>query len=112
MFDRKRPCANCPFRKGKGAAFLLGKERLEGIRHQEAFQCHKTVDYSENWEGEPGDTPQQCAGLIAILHRENTPNTIMQVAQRLIGMDFSEFDPNHDAYECWEDALKDHCHEG
>lgn len=42
--------------------------RLEEIRHMTAFQCHKT--YEDDHDGRPGDSPQQCAGLMAVLSRE------------------------------------------
>lgn len=89
MFDLKRPCANCPFRTDIAANFRLSRKRLEEIFEAPAFQCHKTVDYSQAKDdvGRQGDKPQQCAGLMALLHAEGKPNAIMQVAGRLIGYD-------------------------
>lgn len=109
MFDLKRPCANCPFRKECGKSFRLGTERLEEIFEAVSFQCHKTVDYEH--EDDPirkqGNKPQQCAGLMSLLSRADKPNQIMQVAERL-----GYFDPSrleHDAvYASLEDAIKDH----
>src|SRR5262245_3105406 len=97
MFDLKRPCVNCPFRKGQGPLFQLSAERLEEILNAPAFQCHKT------FEGRP----QQCAGLMSLLDRESQPNQIMQVAER-----WGEFDPelidHRDVYETISDALVAH----
>jgi hypothetical protein len=107
MFDLKRPCSNCPFRKGQGHLFMLELERLTEIRNQSAFQCHKTVDYHDNGSS-PGDRPQQCAGLMAVLSRENADNQIMQIAQRLGHLNASELDPDHEAYETWADVLDAH----
>lgn len=85
MFDLKKPCRNCPFRKGQGELFNLGTARCLEIFNGAAFQCHKTVDYDH--EGDPylrqGKAPQQCAGVMSLLHRANLPNQIMQVAERL-----------------------------
>lgn len=110
MFALKRPCANCPFRIGQGSRFQLAPERLSGIWRASAFQCHKTVDYSnfEDEEARAGDRPQQCAGLMAILHREDEPNQIMQVAQRLGYLDPTELDPDGVAYASIEDATAAH----
>lgn len=109
MFDLKQPCVNCPFRKGQGEKFSLTVERLNEIKDAVAFQCHKTVNYdSESRAGRAGDHPQQCAGLMAILMREGKPNQIMQVAQRLTNIDFSDLDPKREAYENWEEVLKAH----
>ena len=110
MFDLKRPCATCPFRKGQGSKFGLPAERLKEIRLGSAFQCHKTVDY-EAWEEDgdkAGDRPQQCAGLMTLLHRHNRPNQIMQVAERLGALDCAALDPEKEVYETWMDALCAH----
>lgn len=114
MFDLKSPCANCPFRIGQGELFQLNEARLREIMIAPAFQCHKTVDYScdredrEDREGRAGDKPQQCAGLMAILHRINRPNTIMQIASRLGHLDLDALDPRNEAYAGFVDALRAH----
>jgi hypothetical protein len=109
MFDLKRPCVNCPFRKGQGERFQLDPERLREIKTATAFQCHKTVDYDyfEDSKRRQGDRPQQCAGLMAILQHEGADNQIMQVAQRL-GVDLCDLDPDNEAYDSWEDVLEAH----
>lgn len=110
MFDLKRPCVNCPFRKGQGSRFQLTIARLLGIVHAPAFQCHKTVDYRDEEEGGPsaGDKPQQCAGLMAVLHRSDRDNQIMQVASRLGHLDLEALDPGGEAYASWEEAVLAH----
>lgn len=87
MFERKRPCANCPFRKGQGELYQLNEARLAEIFEAPAFQCHKTVDYNNHSDPRKrqGNHPQQCAGLMAVLHADGVPNQIMQVAMRLSG---------------------------
>ena len=109
MFKLKRPCSNCPFRKGKGEQFRLHPKRLEEITKGSAFQCHKTVDYdTEDPESRAGDKPQQCAGLMAVLLRAGRPNQIMQVAERFGELDPSEIDPDHEAYETLEEMYAAH----
>lgn len=110
MFDLKRPCVSCPFRRGVGESFGLGAERLEEIAAGSAFQCHKTVDYAAWEEGgeRAGDRPQQCAGLMAVLRREGRENQIMQVAERLRVARFDDLDPRGEAYETWAEALAAH----
>lgn len=117
MFDLVRPCVNCPFRKGQGEFFAMHRDRLREILNGVAFQCHKTVDYNhENDEGETvptsGDRPQQCAGLMAVLHRSGRPNQIMQVAERLGELDPSKLDPKNEAYASIDEAWKAHGHGG
>jgi hypothetical protein len=110
MFRLKRPCANCPFRRTQGKLFGLGRERVEEIVEAIAFQCHKTVDYEveDDEPPKPGDKPQQCAGLMAVLHREGRPNQIMQIAIRLGHLNPVELDPDNEAYASIAEALEDH----
>lgn len=109
MFKLKTPCANCPFRKGQGEGFQLGTERVMEIFNGSAFQCHKTVDYSEDVP-RPGKNPQQCVGVMSLLHRAGLPNQIMQVAERLRGVAPDYFDKlDHAAvYDDIVDALEAH----
>lgn len=110
MFDLKRPCVNCPFRIGQGSRFQLHPQRLEEIFEATAFQCHKTVDYSnfEDEDARSGDRPQQCAGLMAVLHRSGQHNQIMQVAGRLSDFDAALVDPDGAAYSSIEEARRAH----
>jgi hypothetical protein len=98
---------NCPFRKGQGSRFGLHPERLQAVIDGPAFQCHKTVDYSED-APLPGDRPQQCAGLMAVLHRSGRHNQIMQVAERLTDFDPATVDPEGEAYASVEEATRAH----
>lgn len=109
MFDRKKPCGNCPFRVGRGSAFRLTRARLEEIAASDAFQCHKTVDY-DNYDDpmlRQGSEPQQCAGLMAVLIAEGQPNTIMRVAQAFRVLDPATLD-GATAYASWQAVLDAH----
>ena len=107
MFDLLSPCVTCPFRLGVGSRFQFSQARLDQIRSAPAFQCHKTVDYSATWQGEPGGRPQQCAGLMAVLLHEDEPNQIMQVALRLEALKAEAVDGTT-AYASWEEVLRAH----
>lgn len=120
MFKLTRPCSDCPFRKGMGSQFQLHPRRLAAIVEGMAFQCHKTVDYSGKTglpfdhgaedEDRPsaGDHPQQCAGLMALLHREGQPNQIMRIGERLGHLDCSKLDPDSDTYASIAEAKRAH----
>lgn len=108
MFDLKQPCVTCPFRKGVGSLFRLHPGRLVEIKHASAFQCHKTVDYSDEDHPDRGNRPQQCAGLMAVLHREGCGNQMMQVGQRFGALDPAKLDPKGETYESWQDVLMAH----
>lgn len=107
MFTLKRPCADCPFRKDTGHLFGLREERIREIVEAAAFQCHKTLGVDDEGEHTPGTHPQQCAGLMALLHRENRPNQIMQVATRLGAFDPAQLDLDL-AYETIAAAIEAH----
>ena len=109
MFDLKRPCKTCPFKRGNGNTFMLAPKRLDAIFEAVAFQCHSTVDYDQFDDPilRAGRKPQQCVGLMAILHREGEPNQIMQVAQRLIGFDAGALDAT-DIYSGFAEARAAH----
>ena len=110
MFKLKRPCNNCPFARGRGEFFRLPRLRLLDIVSATGFQCHKTVDYSGPDRPLPGDHPQQCAGLMALLRAEDKPNQMMQLAERLNYADFKDLDPEHEAYQTLAEAFRAHGH--
>lgn len=106
MFKRKKPCSNCPFKIGQGHLFRL--RRLDEIVNAPAFQCHKTVDYSDDEAGPlPGRRPQQCAGLMGLLLNEGQPNQIMQVAMRLGALDPDGIERG-ECYQSLADARRAH----
>lgn len=109
MFKMTRPCDNCPFRKGKGCSFKLGKQRIQDIVDGPSFQCHKTLDY-ENFDdpiARQGAHPQQCAGLMSLLSREGKPNQIMQIGERLGYFDPAKLD-HATVYESINAAMEEH----
>ena len=87
MFDFKQPCVTCPFRRGQGELYRLRPGRLAEIKAATAFECHKTLvldedyiddglgEFDEQWLPVKDDSrAQQCAGLMAVLHREGEPS--------------------------------------
>ena len=111
MFDLKKPCKSCPFLKVNGERFGLSKARLQEIFEGPAFQCHCSVDYSEDIEGNethgPGDNPQQCKGLMSLLAYEGQPNQIMQVAERF-GECSVESHKCDGTYQTFQEAIEAH----
>lgn len=116
MFKLKRPCKSCPFKIGQGERYQLSKERLKEIFAASAFQCHATVHYDGDTVDEEGftvpdsgDKPQQCAGLMTVLHREGIPNQIMQIAERVGFFDPSKLDPSNEVYGDIRAVFLAHC---
>jgi signal recognition particle subunit SEC65 len=106
MFRLKKPCSNCPFKKSTGGLFGLHTERLKEIFEAPAFQCHKTVDYTDE-KSNPGDSPCQCAGLIALHYKENRSNQITQVATRITNYTPAIIDSD-DVFDSYAECIEHH----
>lgn len=80
-FDMKKPCKDCPFVVGSATNETLAEGRIESIvddlRNDMSFTCHKTL-YTEKKVEE-----QHCGGALIFLERENRPNQIMRMAERI-----------------------------
>ena len=111
MFSLKKPCMNCPFRRGVGETFNLRRGRLEEIIDAPAFQCHKTVNYHsfEDPIQRQGYKPQQCAGLMSLLWAAQRPNSIMRVAIHTGHLDPASLD-SIEAYHSVSEAFEAHGH--
>lgn len=80
-FDLKKPCKDCPFIKGSSTNLTLSEERLDDIvndisNNDMTFTCHKTLDLAKSEQ-------QHCAGALIFLEREDNPNQMMRIAERL-----------------------------
>lgn len=106
MFDLKAPCSECPFKRDNAGMFEFSEARINEIVSAVAFQCHKTIQYDAPY-GVKIKKPQQCAGLMALLHAEGKPNQIMQVAERLEGFDASKISTNN-TFKTVREAIKAH----
>lgn len=92
-FDLKKPCKDCPFIKGSCTNTTLAEGRLEGIvddiRNDMSFTCHKTLDNESSKQ-------QHCAGAMVFLEKENRPNQMMRIAERVGMYDHTKLDMNVD----------------
>lgn len=102
MFDYKKPCDDCPFRKSQAGNYQLGAERVREIWDAPAFECHKTTGAA----GQKHD-PQQCAGLIAVQHKAGQLNQITQVATRITSYDPAVIDTS-DTFDSFEELSEAH----
>ena len=87
-FNMTSPCNDCPFVKGSATNTTLRQGRIEGIvrdlRAGMTFQCHKTLNFKR-------DKHEHCAGAMLYLERENSPNQMMRIAERLGLYDHRKF---------------------
>ena len=104
-FQLITPCKNCPFRTDIKA--YLKPQRVEEIcdsliYKQQSFPCHKTT---KDDDGNTCETPnsQHCAGALIFLEKQDRPNQMMRIAERLglynrhkLDMDAPVFDDEHE----------------
>lgn len=81
-FDMKKPCAECPFRKGPKAVRLRPGRVQEIINSEGVFACHKTVDYSDG-DGRTRENSQGCVGFMVFMDKARRTNQAQQVGIRL-----------------------------
>lgn len=88
-FDLKTPCKDCPFIKDSSTNLTLSEGRIDGIvediRNGMSFTCHKTLD-------KPDNEQQHCGGAMIFLERENRPNQMMRIAERIRIYDYKKLD--------------------
>jgi hypothetical protein len=109
MFRLRKPCSNCPFKKGNGRLFQLSAGRITQIADAEAFQCHKTLgERDDDGNADAGEKPRQCAGLMATLRNEGSPNSIMRLGIALGELNMADLDPDKDAFDGVVEAIHEH----
>lgn len=120
VFDLKRPCKKCPFRRDIHP--FLRRERAEEIAEALLsglnFYCHETVDY-DRWEHEdeeggsegeycPDGEEQHCAGASMMLWRYGTPNQMMRICLRLNLLDPNVLERGDNVFESPEEFIDHH----
>jgi hypothetical protein len=111
-YDLTTPCKNCPFRSDVKPYIHAGRAE-EILRSDGCFPCHKTVDYSSEDEdgftrGKPTKKSQHCAGFLILLERDDTPNQMMRIAERLRLYDRNKLRMDAPVYESVEGCLAAH----
>lgn len=104
MFDRIKPCKTCPFRTNDDGLRFLGATRAEEISnaliHGDYFTCHDDID-------KPKRKRQHCVGAMLILEKQNKPNQMMRLAERINLYDRHKLvgdDEVFDDFESWIDS--------
>lgn len=104
-FDLKTPCNNCPFSTDSRVGWL-GEDRAEELiqaiaEQDQPFTCHKT-DRTEGIE------PQHCAGALILLEKEEKPNQMMRISERLGLYDMTALDMDADVFDTLEEFIDHH----
>jgi hypothetical protein len=97
-YTMTKPCKNCPFRTDI-AGYLSparAREIAAGLLSGATFTCHKTNEFEEGDEGwtETVETPssQHCGGALIFLEKQERPNQMMRIAERLGLYDMRKLD--------------------
>jgi hypothetical protein len=109
-FALKRPCSNCPFRNDRPG--FLDRDRAQEIADSleagASFHCHKTLEYSnDDGTATVSEYSKQCAGALILMEREDKPNQMMRIGERLGLYDRDQLDmdaPVHASFHDWIDA--------
>ena len=112
QFLLKKPCQHCPF-KTTSLKGWLGRERAEEIIHsitdlQQTFPCHETTGVAGN---RPKVGPQQCAGSMILLEKNEQPNQMMRIGERLGFYDASALDMDAPVFDEYDDFVDHHTEE-
>ncbi|MEC0225926.1 hypothetical protein [Paenibacillus alba] len=79
-FNLRRPCKDCPFIQGSRTNTTLAEGRIESIVSDlmdgMTFACHKTIEFKSSEQ-------EHCAGALQYLEREERPNQLMRIAERI-----------------------------
>lgn len=111
-FKLKRPCESCPFRSDI-RGFLRrarAKEIAEALLHDQTFTCHKTLDYSEEDEKRHHilNTSSHCAGAAIFLEKQQRPNQMMRIAERLGMYRLADLDLEAPVFSTAEEFITHH----
>ena len=93
-----RPCPHCPFRTDIEPFLHHGRAReiADSLRAGSTFECHATLEYGDDDEGEPARTHKTkgCAGAVITMEREGIidQNQMARISMRLGLLDPSKLD--------------------
>jgi hypothetical protein len=113
-YDLKRPCPNCPFRRDRHGFLNRAPEIAQALRDGGEFACHQTTVAVEGDDGtcERMDVTdsKMCAGALAVMERDNGPNQMMRIAERLGMYDHTRLDPGAPVFDSLAEFVAHHEH--
>jgi hypothetical protein len=99
-FNLKKPCKDCPFRSDINIYLTLPRvlEICRSLVNGGTFPCHKTTESREDGELEATEKSEHCAGALIFLEKQNMPNQMMRIAERLRLYDRTKLDMDAPIY--------------
>jgi hypothetical protein len=106
-FTRRKPCAHCPFRFDH-EGFLTKARAVEIARSLRDpgggdFPCHETTK-----DGQPRSKYVACAGSLLVVERDQGPNQMHRIAERLGLYDPSKLDRHAPCFNDLEEFIDHH----
>lgn len=102
------PCADCPFRCD--VASYLEPERAQEIMNDSYedsnFYCHKTVDYSDDSQGQIVSKSRVCAGFLSTMENEGRANQPTRIAERHGIYDRTQLDADAPVYASMQEWVR------
>lgn len=93
-YDMKKPCDNCPFRRGTPMRLTKGRvKEIAGMMLSTTggeFPCHKTTVPASDDDCERTDTKhsKHCAGALIFAEVHKTSTQMMRICERLRMYDY------------------------
>lgn len=106
-YDLRKPCDLCPFRNDDKRLYV-DTERLAEFAAG-AFCCHKTTESDDDGSFTPKPDSQHCAGALIFLEKQNPPNQMMRIAERLGLYDRTKLDMDAPVFGSLEEVEEADC---
>jgi hypothetical protein len=110
-YDMKKPCENCPFRRGTSMRLrrLRVREIVSNMLHSSGgdFPCHKTFDHDENDECVEKPGTKHCAGALIYAEKHKRATQAMRFAERFGAYDAAALMADKEAVDSVFDSLKE-----
>jgi hypothetical protein len=102
-WDLRKPCVDCPFLRSNMQKFNFTYDRAEqlaDVARMSTFDCHKTVDFVEDENGESDQRrtakTQVCAGSLIAMELDEESSQMMRIAERTGVYDHTKLDYTSD----------------
>jgi hypothetical protein len=118
-YDLKKPCDNCPFRRGTSMRLTNTRVRevVGGmIKNGGEFPCHKTIEILEDDCGEDAGyrakngKSKHCAGALIFAEKNKASTQMMRICERIGMYNSTALMSNHEAvksvFDTYNEALK------
>ena len=106
------PCDACPFLR-KNAGMIRGaraEEFVDELTRDNHFNCHKTIEYTNNNEGRATKNTQLCAGSMIVTDRSDTqPSQLARIYARIGVLNYKNIEESKaDCFDSFDEFIEAH----